>query len=317
MAADKKQEAKTSGVSNIAASGASKAAGKAATRIATQGAIRAGFTAASSTIGNVAGFAASQAVIWANKHKKEAAALLAAPLTLPLAAIGAFFGLLTAGIVGVAAAVGLSLVIAVIAIPVLIAFFMFIINSGAYIIPPAGVFIGDISNIPLTEGCPTGWPVKTSEVITQGADTVGSHQDYEGIDMSANMNTPVFATHGGVVVAIDDSLGRLGRKVRVQSICSGTVFFSSYAHLNIIGVTTGAVIPKGAQVGLSGNSGRFPNGGVYAAHLDYAFCLGEASGGCTRAGPPPVNPPFMTVPFIPTTVPRGCIGATACNVAVN
>lgn len=224
------------------------------------------------------------------------------------------------------ASLAASFILTVVGIVILLVFTasaLFVINSGAYIVPPAGPIAG--ANITLSEGCPQGWPFAMPSYtvyISQGADGVYTHNGFEALDITVQTGTPILATHPGIATVINNYLGNTyGNNVRIQSLCNGVPFVSIYAHLTTIdpAVSTGTLVQRGQAIGYSGNTGTNNDGRPSSTgpHLHYEFRLGQPTS-YTRAGPPPANPPFMLQPFIPVSdIPRGCGDVNSCNYALN
>lgn len=83
---------------------------------------------------------------------------------------------------------------------------------------------------------------------------LGRIRGHKGIDFSASIGTPVYATAGGVISqAASNSRGGYGRQVLVQH---GLGFSTRYAHLSQVSIKLGAHVAKGTLLGLTGNSGR-------------------------------------------------------------
>lgn len=74
---------------------------------------------------------------------------------------------------------------------------------------------------------------------------------HTGADFPVNEDTPIYSTMGGIVTWADDN-GPWGGLVVVQN-GDYQVWF---AHLNIINVVPGQVIPRDTVLGLSGNTGN-------------------------------------------------------------
>ena len=88
---------------------------------------------------------------------------------------------------------------------------------------------------------------------------------HPGIDLRAGTGTPVLAAGGGVVALAGD-LYYSGGTVIVDH---GGGLFTIYAHLSKIEVEEGATIHEGAQLGLSGATGR-----VTGPHLHWGARVG-------------------------------------------
>lgn len=118
---------------------------------------------------------------------------------------------------------------------------------------------------------PNGSPLKNTRVTSPYGYRIHpitkKKKFHRGIDLKANMRTPVKATANGVVVYVRSrDSGDFGRVVKVQHSFG---FMTIYAHLNKTEVKLGDVIRKGQVIGLSGNSGRSSG-----AHLHYEVRYG-------------------------------------------
>ena len=80
----------------------------------------------------------------------------------------------------------------------------------------------------------------------------GEPEFHVGVDLAANLGTPVKATAGGVVRFAGTT------EVYGQSILlgHGAGIETRYAHLKKIGVTRGQRVERGQLIGLTGNTGR-------------------------------------------------------------
>lgn len=83
----------------------------------------------------------------------------------------------------------------------------------------------------------------------------GEGAKHEGIDLSAELNTPVFAVDDGVVQTTNSNItDSAGRWVRVKH-AGGWV--SEYLHLNSFSVSAGDVVRQGDQIGLTGQTSTY------------------------------------------------------------
>ena len=220
------------------------------------------------------------------------------------------------------------LIISMVSIPVFVALILFIINSGAYLVPSTATsFTGTIPII-AEEGCPTSWPVNVDPslpyTITQGPGGDRSHGPpavtpdgvylsfQEAIDIApANRRITkddlVYITHPGKVVFA--GVGYLGgNAVRVEGNCGGQTFYSLYVHMSTISVYEGQLVQAGEAVGLMGKSGW-----ASAPHVHYEF---ENSDGSTKDRSVGNPPPYMTPPYIPKDVPLECDTVDECGVFI-
>lgn len=83
---------------------------------------------------------------------------------------------------------------------------------------------------------------------------------HSGNDLTAKMNTNIYATGSGVVIFSGNKSG-YGKTIIIQHIFE---YQSLYAHLNKLFVEKGDTITKNDTIGLSGRSGR-----VSGPHLHY------------------------------------------------
>lgn len=156
------------------------------------------------------------------------------------------------------------------------------------------------------EQCPAIWPVDSPIRITQGAYCSRHSHRLEGgmeaIDIGKVVGTPVYAGHSGIATVLWSSC--LGNYIEITSPCEGSNFFSEYDHLSGISITSGEPVIMGQIIGISGNSGTCTSG----AHLHYEFMY---TSGISPSYPS--NPPYMTRPYIPEDVPRGCCSVAECG----
>jgi len=88
-------------------------------------------------------------------------------------------------------------------------------------------------------------------------------QFHDGIDIKSDLNSDLFAMHGGEVVDIRKSFDAgeykkrsYGNYVRIKSTINGETVFLRYNHLNSVGVKIGDQISAGDIIGKSGNTGN-------------------------------------------------------------
>jgi len=163
-----------------------------------------------------------------------------------------------------------SILFTILSLPIIVAFFLIIINSGAYIVPPHMVGLGG--------AYPTCWPVEG--IITQGpAGNTGVCRNNAGqiatcthanpnsqvgnsIDIGAPFGTPIYATHDGNAETISGSTG-YGNHIIITSL-DGT-FATLYGHMTSFNISSGPV-SAGTLIGFVGSTG-FSTG----PHLHYEF----------------------------------------------
>lgn len=311
------EQQKGNGLTDAAVSRAGGEAGKRiAQKVATQAVARAAGAAAGIATGGLSLLAAetgSRAATFINKHKgtiaQGAGALIAAPFLLGATILSA----LGAGL----AAIGSAFLIAIIAVPVTIAFILLIINNSAYMVPPStstsggNVFFG--GDIP--DGCPAPiWPVSIGQGqvyrMSQGPGGSASHDatrglypyDVEAVDISKwpqggdGSNHLVIATHSGTVsIAGVDQYG--GNFVIIRADCSPEVV-TNYVHMWNLNVHTGQRVNTGDVLGVVGDTGF--SGGI---HVHYEFMTSQGRSKNREMHPPP----YMVTPYVPQTPPFGCV----------
>lgn len=264
-------------------------------------------------VSNAVNSAKTNAKIAARKGLQKLA-LAAAPIIAKILLIAAIASALAAAFLAWLASVIITILLWMAGFVAFVVIILFIINSGAYVLPQGDdltiygqptPYIGELP----TE-CPSGWPI-SSGYLTQGAYAPGcSHVYLEATDYGVAY-ADVFATHAGVVMFAgwDDCCGNM---VRLRSICNGQEFYSTYCHFTSLSVSAGNTVSQGGRLGLSGGTGTctYPAG---ALHLHYAFNYsdGSATGASDDSY---INfPPFMNPPYLPAEIPRGC--CDYCNVS--
>jgi len=201
--------------------------------------------------------------------------VLAAPVMTSLAAAAPYLaaaGAIIAAFWAFAVTLIITIVVWSIGFILFTAMVLFIINSGAYVVPPGssleqggGVYTGD-----LPAECPAIWPVTGPVQINQGPNYCGpngSHCGLQAIDVGVYLQ-PVYATHAGIIDFYIDSC--TGLTITVTSVCNGVEVTSVYAHMLTFNSLAGTLVERGSQIGISGNTGNCTTG----AHLHYAFQAG-------------------------------------------
>tara|TARA_R110001592_G_scaffold69489_5_gene213300 strand:+ start:23831 stop:24802 length:972 start_codon:yes stop_codon:yes gene_type:complete len=74
-----------------------------------------------------------------------------------------------------------------------------------------------------------------------------------GMDFSAEIGTPVYATGNGEVIRADSKSSGFGNHIRIDH---GYGYVTIYAHLNDYNVSVGQKVKRGDLIGFVGNSGR-------------------------------------------------------------
>jgi murein DD-endopeptidase MepM/ murein hydrolase activator NlpD len=102
---------------------------------------------------------------------------------------------------------------------------------------------------------PNRWPVRgavNSEFGTRLSPWTKSPEFHAGMDIRAERGTPVHAPAGGIV-GFAGAYAEYGLTVILDH---GNDIRSIYGHLSRVGVSTGQRVERGAQLGLTGNTGR-------------------------------------------------------------
>jgi len=84
---------------------------------------------------------------------------------------------------------------------------------------------------------------------------------HEGIDFTAAVGTPIYATGDGVISEAEYNSGGYGQKITINH---GYSYETVYAHLSKIKVKKGQRVKRGEVIGLMGNTGKST-----APHLHY------------------------------------------------
>jgi murein DD-endopeptidase MepM/ murein hydrolase activator NlpD len=121
---------------------------------------------------------------------------------------------------------------------------------------------------------PNLWPVE-GQITASFGERIdpfnGEGAFHSGVDISANVGSPVIAPADGAVT-FADFLGGYGRAIMVDH---GHGITTRYGHLSSLAVTAGQIIHRGDTIGYVGSSGRSTG-----PHLHYEVRINDA----------PVNP---------------------------
>ena len=115
-------------------------------------------------------------------------------------------------------------------------------------VPGASSFLGD--DTPVTT--PTGWP--TDGFISSGYGLRWNGAEFhQGIDIAAEMGTPIVATADGVVTLAGWNAGGYGNMVDIDH---GNGLKTRYAHASKVFVKIGDIVKAGERIALVGRTGR-------------------------------------------------------------
>lgn len=98
-----------------------------------------------------------------------------------------------------------------------------------------------------------------------GHRSLGNHF---GVDIAASGTVPIVAAADGVVIRSYYS-SSYGNAIFIAHSIDGVVYTTVYAHLSSRGVSSGATVSKGQQIGLMGNTGQ-----SYGQHLHFELHRG-------------------------------------------
>ncbi|WP_051689947.1 M23 family metallopeptidase [Pelobacter seleniigenes] len=121
--------------------------------------------------------------------------------------------------------------------------------------------------VSLSRATPEGWPAKgwlTSYFGKRKSPFTGRMAMHEGLDIAANVGTPVFATADGVVARVAYTPGY----GKILVIDHGYGYQTIFGHNSKILVKAGQRIKRGEKVSLVGNTGRSTG-----PHLHYELRL--------------------------------------------
>jgi RHS repeat-associated protein len=97
----------------------------------------------------------------------------------------------------------------------------------------------------------------------------GGTRPHQGLDILAQVGSPVTAADGGTVV-FAGSAGAHGNHIILahQNADGNTVSYTAYSHLDAIGVSVGDVVDASQQIGTTGKTGNADNPAI-PAHLHF------------------------------------------------
>lgn len=94
-------------------------------------------------------------------------------------------------------------------------------------------------------------------------DGVSGKKRHDGLDINAEINSPLYATHSGKVQDIRNSFSygeyknsSYGNYITIQTTVNGKTYFMKYNHLNRVDVIKGQNVSVGDVIGLNGNTGN-------------------------------------------------------------
>lgn len=162
------------------------------------------------------------------------------------------------------------IVIALIVIPIFIAFTILVITNSSYVVPPGDMFNSGAGAIGIGGAYPHCWP--TQGKVSQGpyCETFANYTHCKGglnaIDIVGIRGTPIFATHDGTARAA--SGGGYGNYIVITSELG---FSTLYGHMLDVFVSNNQKVLAGDRIGtMNGTPSIDPNPGVSdVTHLHY------------------------------------------------
>ncbi len=151
------------------------------------------------------------------------------------------------------------------------------------------------------------WPV-SNPIITQGFGVTSASKyfynigryktpTHNGIDLKANIGTPIYAAEDGEVVAVGNQdlycyKGAYGKFVVIRHYNNLTTL---YAHLSLQTVKKGDIVKRGQIIGYSGNSG-FATGPHlhFTVYFSPTFQMTQSA----SCGPMPIGAPVNPLPYL-------------------
>jgi len=204
----------------------------------------------------------------------------------------------------VATEIATPIIVIVLSVPIVIALFLFIINTSALVVPVnliGSSGFGNVINPPMGPGgnYPTCWPTRGK--ITQGPSCStgnSSHCSYRSnaVDIANKLGEPIYATHDGtaypLVYPASADFGGWGIYVEVRSPLG---FRTVYGHMSE-SIDKIMEVKSGTQIGAMGRTGWVI--GIPGIHTHYE--LMSLAGGPPPFTMPPPNSPKIPKGLVPT-----------------
>ena len=100
------------------------------------------------------------------------------------------------------------------------------------------------------------WPTNVQTTRSDWPVYISSGKYHGGTDFSVPLNTPVYSTCDGEVVAVTTLTNSYGKHIKIKAVVNNSVVYMRYCHLNSFTVTVGEKIKAGQQIGYSGSTGN-------------------------------------------------------------
>lgn len=103
----------------------------------------------------------------------------------------------------------------------------------------------------------TNWSWPTSiHTIKSDWPTYSSGSYHGGTDFPVALNSPVYSTCDGEVVAVTSLTTSYGNHIKIRAIVNGETVYMRYCHLNSFAVSAGDKVSSGQLIGYSGSTGN-------------------------------------------------------------
>lgn len=165
------------------------------------------------------------------------------------------YGVTTAGV-----AISVPFIVALVSLPIIVALILFIINSGAYLVPPGKL---GVEGIPIGQLCMPASGQIIQLAYCESANYTHCQNNSSAYDIINNIGTPIYAVHEGIAMSFPDDPSPTNRDrgygnyVIVKS--DDGQLWTLYAHMlenEIIPPGTSIRVQRGSLIGLMNNTGK-------------------------------------------------------------
>lgn len=109
---------------------------------------------------------------------------------------------------------------------------------------------------------------------------------HTGIDIQGAHHQPIVSAADGIVIDTNTAVNGYGNYVKIKHTVQGITFYTFYAHLSSIGVSTGQSVLEGQTIGLEGGANGDNNPGVSTGHhLHFEIRLKSGRSSCIDPAP--------------------------------
>lgn len=99
------------------------------------------------------------------------------------------------------------------------------------------------------------WPTNIQSIQNDWP-TYSSGKYHGGTDFPVSLNSPVYSTCDGEVVAVTSLTTSYGKHIKIRATVNGETVYMRYCHLNGFNVNVGDKVSAGQQIGISGSTGN-------------------------------------------------------------